>query len=357
MCCRSWGSSCSPSRNPAAGRPELSEQTRKQDCERNAAQRWIPDHSDELRPYRPVLLGDDLYCCQSVCRAVLDAGADFVFVCKPNSHKRLYELLHDQFMRSTGWLKTRNRKKQVERHRFRWMNGVAVRDSDDAVEGAWIEYAIERKGKRTYTNTFFTSLEVTADNVAAIARAGRARWKIENEGFNCLARHGYNLKRNFGHGSDGLANLLATLNLFAFALHAVLDCVCDFVAAMPGQNRNPARLLRETAGLDGVLLLPALDGLVRDDAQATPAAGPAAGSGLRIPVTQRARSRTPGRRPQPTQAAVRFEGRLAAPSAGLPAPRPRLSACTPSLAGTVRTSIQAPKSLRRSQLHLPDLPK
>ena len=216
-----------PQQDPAAGRPELSEQIRKQDCERNAAQRWIPDHSDELRPYRPVLLGDDLYCCQSVCRAVLDAGADFVFVCKPNSHKRLYELLHDQFMRSTGWLKTRNRKKQVERHRFRWMNGVAVRDSDDAVEGAWIEYAIERKGKRTYTNTFFTSLEVTADNVAAIARAGRARWKIENEGFNCLARHGYNLKRNFGHGSDGLANLLATLNLFAFALHAVLDCVCD----------------------------------------------------------------------------------------------------------------------------------
>ena len=42
-----------------------------------------------------------------------------------------------------------------------------------------------------------------------------------------MARHGYNLKRNFGHGSDGLANLLATLNLFAFALHAVLDCVSE----------------------------------------------------------------------------------------------------------------------------------
>ena len=50
---------------------------------------------------------------------------------------------------------------------------------------------------------------------------------IENEGFNCLARHGYNLKRNFGHGSKGLANLLATLNLFAFTLHSVLDCIGD----------------------------------------------------------------------------------------------------------------------------------
>ena len=107
------------------------------------------------------------------------------------------------------------------------MNGLPVRDSDDAVAGTWIEFLIERNGKRTYTNTFFTSLTVTADNVAAIARAARSRWKIENETFNCLARHGYNIKRNFGHGRAGLANLLATLNLFAFALDAVLDCVSD----------------------------------------------------------------------------------------------------------------------------------
>ena len=35
------------------------------------------------------------------------------------------------------------------------------------------------------------------------------------------------VKYNFGHGQDGLANLLATLNLFAFTLHSVLDCVAD----------------------------------------------------------------------------------------------------------------------------------
>lgn len=216
-----------PQQDPAADRPELSEELRKQDCERNAAKRWLRAHSTELRPYRPVFLGDDLYCCQPLCQLVRELGADFLFVCKPSSHKRIYELLHDDFIHSSGWIKTRNRHQQVERQRFRWMNGLPVRDSDDAVMGAWVEFVIERHGKRTYTNTFFTSLQVTADNVAAIARAGRARWKIENEGFNCLARHGYNLKRNFGHGSHGLANLLATLNLFAFALHAVLDCVSD----------------------------------------------------------------------------------------------------------------------------------
>ena len=103
------------------------------------------------------------------------------------------------------------------------MSGLPVRDSDDALQGTWIEFQIQRNGERTYYNTFFTSLEVTADTVAEIARLGRARWKIENEAFNCLARHGYNSKRNCGHGSHGLANLLATLNLFAFTLHTLLD--------------------------------------------------------------------------------------------------------------------------------------
>ena len=63
--------------------------------------------------------------------------------------------------------------------------GVPVRDGADAVTGTWIEFTIRRKAadgsgwQQTYYNTFFTSLEVTAANVAAIARAGRARWKVE----------------------------------------------------------------------------------------------------------------------------------------------------------------------------------
>ena len=106
------------------------------------------------------------------------------------------------------------------------MNAVPVPDSDDAVLASWVEFAIERLGQRTYANMFFTSLETTADNSAPIARAGRARWKTE-ESFNCLACNGYDIKRDLGYGRYGLANLLATLNLFAFALNAVMDCVSD----------------------------------------------------------------------------------------------------------------------------------
>ncbi len=62
-------------------------------------------------------------------------------------------------------------------------------------------------------------------------RAGRPgaledRERGLHEGFNCLARHGRNFKRNFGHGKDGPANVPAVPNPFAFALHAVVQRVC-----------------------------------------------------------------------------------------------------------------------------------
>ena len=68
-----------------------------------------------------------------------------------------------------------------------------------------------------------TSLPVTKENVAQIAACGRARWKIENENFNVLKNHGYELEHNFRHGDKFLAMTLAALNLLAFGWHSVLE--------------------------------------------------------------------------------------------------------------------------------------
>ena len=98
-----------PQHEPAANQPELTEAQRKQDCERNAAKRWLRAHLPALLPYRPVLLGDDLYCCQPLCELVTSLGADFLFVCKPSSHKSLYKLLPQRRIWSTDWIRTRNK--------------------------------------------------------------------------------------------------------------------------------------------------------------------------------------------------------------------------------------------------------
>ena len=56
-----------------------------------------------------------------------------------------------------------------------------------------------------------------------LAARGRARWKIENESSNVLKTKGYDLEHNFGHGKENLSALSVTMNLLAFAWHALLD--------------------------------------------------------------------------------------------------------------------------------------
>jgi hypothetical protein len=77
---------------------------------------------------------------------------------------------------------------------------------------------------------------VSIYNVADIAAAGRARWKIENETFNVMKHHGYELEHNFGHGETFLAMTLAALNFLAFAWHSALD-----MSSRPGRRRARQR--------------------------------------------------------------------------------------------------------------------
>lgn len=65
--------------------------------------------------------------------------------------------------------------------------------------------------------------QLTADNVAGLVAAGRARWKIENENNNVLKTKGYHLEHNFGNGKTHLSSLLATMNMLAFGLHILLE--------------------------------------------------------------------------------------------------------------------------------------
>jgi hypothetical protein len=99
------------------------------------------------------------------------------------------------------------------------------RNGSDALSVNWFELVIadEKTGESLYQNSFVTNHPVTVAHVAALAQVGRARWKIENENNNTLKTKGYHFEHNFGHGSQDLANVLATLNLLAFLLHTVQE--------------------------------------------------------------------------------------------------------------------------------------
>jgi hypothetical protein len=214
----------------------------KQDCERAAAKRWLAHHHTHYQPHTVTFLGDDLYANQPLCELIVDTyQQNFVFVCKPASHKKLYEWLAT--LEGAGGLHSRQARHWNGRHgeiwSYRFVNQVPLRGGQDAQLVNWLELTIthEETGKRLYFNSWVTNQLVTVKNVAQLAKVGRTRWKVENENINVLKTKGYNLDHNFGHGTQHLANVFFSLNVMAFLMHTaqyLLDksyrLLCDTLA-------------------------------------------------------------------------------------------------------------------------------
>ena len=202
----------------------------KQDCEQAAAKRWINEHAEQYAPKKVTISTDDLHCKQPFCELLLEKGFNFVLVCKPTSHKMLYERIES--------LAASDSLSQVVVHHgngrfvgvftYCYANGVPLRAGEDALLVNWCEVTVTkgRDGEVLYHNAFVTKHPITDKTVAPIINLlGRTHWKIENENNNVLKNRGYHLEHNFGHGEKHLSSFLLTLNLLAFLFHTVLELV------------------------------------------------------------------------------------------------------------------------------------
>jgi len=195
----------------------------KQDCESKAIKRWLKDKSPHYNLDNVIVLCDDLHSHQPQCEAVLARGWDFIFVCKPDSHKTLYDYLklnNIQTLEQRHW-----NGKYGEIHTYRFASDLPLRDTPDALYVNWCEVRITREDtqKLIYHNSFATSLVPTSNNVIDIVAWGRCRWKTENENNNTLKTKGPNLEHNYGHGSNGLSSLLVSLMLLSFLTHTIFN--------------------------------------------------------------------------------------------------------------------------------------
>ena len=144
----------------------------KQDCERNAAKRWLAWHGPAVAQLRPVYLGDDLFACQPIAEAIHRVGGSFILTCKPASHQTVSEYLRGASLEE-------HRRTEIVRGRrtttiYRWLSEVPLRATDDALAVTWVSIEIHNAaGKRTYYNSFVTDLDVNAGNVAELAACGR----------------------------------------------------------------------------------------------------------------------------------------------------------------------------------------
>ncbi len=199
----------------------------KQDCEQQAAKRWVRRNAHRFQPWQLTILADDLHSRQPFCALLLEHQMHFILTCKPDSHPTLSEevkLLERIDGLSTVTMRRWNGR-YAEVWQLRYTNRLPLRDSLDTLYVNWVEVRISREdtGERLYLNTFATSHTLTDQSVLSIVTAGRTRWKIENENNNVLKNYGYHLEHNYGHGQHYLAAILVMLNLLAFLTHTILD--------------------------------------------------------------------------------------------------------------------------------------
>lgn len=206
--------------------PELitnNDGSKKQDCERNAGKR-IVQRIRKTHPKLPIIvLGDDLYSNHPFIQKVKQDRMSFIFVAKPTSHKFMFECLND--LNYLGDIQTFQYTDSKDRtHIYKWYNSIPLtrtQPENDYVN--FFEYSIVSNGKTTFHYSWVTDITVTIDNVEKLVKAGRARWKIENEAFNTLKNQGYHADHNFGHGDCNLSFNFFILNLIAFFMHQISE--------------------------------------------------------------------------------------------------------------------------------------
>lgn len=197
----------------------------KNDCERSAGKRLI----GKIRAVHPKLkimvTCDGLYSNQPFINVLKAYGMSFVLVAKPTDHKVLFQWVEElDAIKGVEHMELVDQKGR--RHHYRWINQVPLNGTRDADQVSFFEYWLNVDQKVTYHNSWVTDQTVSKENVVELVKAGRARWKIENETFNTLKNQGYHLEHNFGHGRQHLSNNFFVLNLLAFFIHQILE-LCD----------------------------------------------------------------------------------------------------------------------------------
>jgi len=226
----------------------------KNDCERNATRRWLEQFRRD-HPHLPVIVIEDALSANSPHLDDLrEAHARYIIGVKPGDHAFLFGYLHDAD--EAGRTQTLTQVDPVTGvlHHFRFHNGVPLNESHPNCLVNVLEYweihptrivkKIERVGKVQYFS-WITDFVLTPDNVYAIMRGGRARWKIENETFNTLKNQGYHLEHNYGHGDQNLSVVLALITMLVFLVDQTQQLCCPLFQAAWKKRRTNKRSLWE----------------------------------------------------------------------------------------------------------------
>jgi len=188
----------------------------KNDCERNAARRFLQKLRQD-HPHLPLIVVEDALSANGPhLRDLQQHRMHYILGVKPGDHPLLFHHLEEAVKKGqvTEHAVADLSDPKVT-HEFRFLNGVPLNQANLDLCVNVIEYW-QRSDKKKLHFSWITDFTVTRDNVYALMRGGRARWKIENETFNTLKNQGYHFEHNYGLGKEHLSEVFVMLMMLAF---------------------------------------------------------------------------------------------------------------------------------------------
>jgi hypothetical protein len=174
-----------------------------QDCELNAAFRLMDRIKEAFPEQRFTLTGDALYCCESIMKKMDEYRWDYVLSFKEGRAPNLWVQADEQRIRNP--LNTHTSGNQS----CQWATNLTHQSQlvhavwSTVTKKTWKKKRKDEKGKRKPITSphhfaYITSIRPDAANVIELVNErGRARWKIENQGFNVQKNCGWNLGHQF----------------------------------------------------------------------------------------------------------------------------------------------------------------
>jgi Transposase DDE domain len=216
----------------------------KNDCERNAARRWLRRFRQDHPHLKIIVIEDALSSNAPHIRDLRAEGCRFILGVKEADHKHLFQQFYQRL--------EADQVEEVETvepatgitHGYLFVNGLILNDANQDVPVNFLRYLELHPDGRERVWTWVVEMELTKANVVQVMRGGRTRWRIENETFNTLKNQGYHFEHNYGHGDKHLAVVLALLMMAAFLIDQVQQ-QCNALFGKARQRKGPKCALWE----------------------------------------------------------------------------------------------------------------
>jgi hypothetical protein len=238
------------------GWEQLPAEQRKQNCELKAVAQLAPDVKRAYPQLKICWLGDALCACGRSFQIARDQGWNFVFTFKEGRLPALWQEFQ-QLLRQVPEQVVTVTLPNGTRQEYRWVNTLDFVDSDHRPWKLNALQCLETKPKGTTTLwAWLTWLPLNRNTVVEVAnKGGRARWRIENEGFNRQKNSGLNLEHVYSIDPDKLkayylflqmAHLLLQLLEKGSLLRRLAEAWQTTVLAWFGSLKNIGKRLLES---------------------------------------------------------------------------------------------------------------